>query len=666
MLGILTGMPSIVFARSSEDSLLLERIFAYPRNYTSNQLGGFTSNVYIKTHYNVARRNFTLWLIPSMYSIADGDRLLVAESYNKLRFKRRGEHESRRQVTFSTIRHNRRAMPTIADFMTPTIYDVCIFNDHILSPFNRHNSGYYRYRCSHLDTDTATVSFSPRVLKNTQLVTGIAAVHVPTGRIITVSFNGEYDMIRFHTKSTQGEVDTQSLLPKHSKTLLNFQFVGNNVNASFEAVYNCPVTLPDSLDNVFSMALMDSLRPIPLTPQEDSIYHVYTERHKPDTTVVEDTTHHFNFVKDVLQDAIGDNLVTSLRYETKNTYMRLSPILDPTYVSYSSTHGFSYKLRFRSEFRYRKDRFLEFNPWCGYNFKYDKFYFTLPLYYHYNPKRNGVLTVIYGNGNRIGSSVVMDEIRREYGDSLHLDGNNLELFDDNYLTISNSIDLARWLKFGAGVTYHRRVAYNSDEMRKWKKPRNYYSFAPMLSVSLQPWRKGPVLSADYEAGVKGVLNSFIDYERWEFDASYKLKIKPLRVFNARVGGGFYSRKNDNYFVDYMHFRDNKLPGGWDDDWSGDFQLLNSQWYNESSYYARAHVSYESPLLVASWLPLLGNIVEKERFYYSILGIEHTRPYSEVGYGLSTRFISIGLFASFLNAQYQGFGSKFTFELFRRW
>ena len=167
-------------------------------------------------------------------------------------------------------------------------------------------------------------------------------------------------------------------------------------------------------------------------------------------------------------------------------------------------------------------------------------------------------------------------------------------------------------------------------------------------------------------GIKGVLNSDIDYERWEFDGSIKYDMKPMRQINAKVGGGFYSRKNDNYFVDYMHFRDNKLPGGWDDDWSGDFQLLNSQWYNESSYYARAHVSYESPLLFTSWLPLVGHYIEKERFYLSALSIDNTRPYSELGYGFTTRLVSIGLFASFLNAEFQEFGCKFTFELFRRW
>ena len=73
MLGILTSVPGIVFSRSSTDSLVMSRIFNYPRNYTGNSISGHTTNVYIKTNYNVARRNFTLWCVPSMYSIADGN-----------------------------------------------------------------------------------------------------------------------------------------------------------------------------------------------------------------------------------------------------------------------------------------------------------------------------------------------------------------------------------------------------------------------------------------------------------------------------------------------------------------------------------------------------------------------------------------------------------------
>ena len=51
-------------------------------------------------------------------------------------------------------------------------------------------------------------------------------------------------------------------------------------------------------------------------------------------------------------------------------------------------------------------------------------------------------------------------------------------------------------------------------------------------------------------------------------------------------------------MDFANFRDNNLPEGWDDDWSGDFQLLDSRLYNESKYYVRSNITYESPLLAS--------------------------------------------------------------------
>ena len=181
--------------------------------------------------------------------------------------------------------------------------------------------------------------------------------------------------------------------------------MGNKIYSTLEAYFDCPVNLPDSVNDEFSLELMDSIRPVPLTAQERHILNEYAESRKPDTTQVADTMpRKFSFVKDVLQDAIGDNLVTSIRYRTDRTYLRLWPILNPQYVSYSSSHGLSYKLRFGAEYYFNSHRYFEFTPRLGYNFKYKKPYFTLPLYFNYNPKRNGQVQVIYGNGNRIGNA----------------------------------------------------------------------------------------------------------------------------------------------------------------------------------------------------------------------------------------------------------------------
>jgi hypothetical protein len=223
-----------------------------------------------------------------------------------------------------------------------------------------------------------------------------------------------------------------------------------------------------------------------------------------------------------------------------------------------------------------------------------------------------------------------------------------------------------WLDVETGLSLHRRVAYNPEVMDFYGKPREYRSFSPILSFKLRPWRRGPLFTLDYERGIDGINGSEIDYERWEADCSMKYSFNSIRKLNIRLGSGLYTRRGDNYFVDFSNFRDNNLPEGWDDDWTGNFQLLDSRWYNESRYYARMNLSYETPLIFCSWLPLVGHYLEKERFYASALSIDHTRPYFELGYGFTTRLFSVGLFTSMLREHFHEFECKFTFELFRRW
>ena len=101
-----------------------------------------------------------------------------------------------------------------------------------------------------------------------------------------------------------------------------------------------------------------------------------------------------------------------------------------------------------------------------------------------------------------------------------------------------------------------------------------------------------------------------------------------RSLSLRLGSGFYTQKGDHwYFVDYTNFRYNNLPGGWNDDWAGEFELLNSGWYNASDYYVRSNVTYESPALFAAWLPWVGRFIENERYYVNALMVRHLHPYT---------------------------------------
>ena len=661
--GILFCMPCMLHAKEKNDSIL-SRIFNY-RKTVNYQINGLEDNVYAKFRFNVEKRNVTLWLIPTMYVLAKDPREYIREAYSKVFFRDAHDYDINSQVLAGTIRKNRKAMPTLLDYLTPNIYDIDLYEGHILSPFNKINRHYYRYKEKRLDDGTTRLDFRPK-LYNTQLLNGYAIVDTETGRIIRTTLNGEFDMITFRTEIQQG-----ILMPQKCVTAATFRFVGNRISALFDATYHCQTSLPDSIERLSSRELMDSIRPIPLTETDKRIYETYDLEHQPDTTTIDTTTEKKKsfprVLKKIFWDTIGDQLVTPIAAESEVAEFYLSPIINPLYVRYSGSRGFSYKMKLSTRYTFSPHRYLTLKPTFGYNFKQRQFYFTAPLRMTYNPKRNGYAEIVWGNGNRISNSTVMDQINHEHLDTLDFKDTDMDKFTDNHLQVFNNIMVFDWFDIEAGIVFHQRKARNKELMRLYGVPTEYRSFAPMIGLKFSPWlNNGPVFSIDWESSFKGVFESNIDYERWEFDAQWKYKLPGLRVLNFRAGYGFYTDKNENYFLDYSNFRDNNLPEDWEDNWSGDFQLLDSRTYNESNYYVRSNVSYESPLLFATWIPYLGKYIEKERFYVSTVLVDHTRPYTELGYGFTNRYISIGLFASFLNTQFQKFGISFDFELFKRW
>lgn len=154
-----------------------------------------------------------------------------------------------------------------------------------------------------------------------------------------------------------------------------------------------------------------------------------------------------------------------------------------------------------------------------------------------------------------------------------------------------------------------------------------------------------------------------DYERIEFDAKYYLPLYALRALYFRAGGGFYTRRSNNCFLDYDYFRNSYMPEGWEDEMSGQFQLLDSRWYNESRHYARLSAAYESPMLLFSRLKFLTKIVQKERVYLNLLHVNKLGYYGEWGYGLSTPILDAAVFVAVAGHKQAGIGGKVAFRLF---
>lgn len=686
---ILLCISGNIFSKQVTDKGLesLNLIFSY-RDKHITAIDTTETQVYLKhTFKTIGKRNATLMLVPSMYSIAKGHRNYIGETIGRARVLGHRIIDMTPQLTLSTIRKNRKVMPVIIDYATPNIYGEQLFGDNVLSPFYKNNARYYRYKATALSDSLVRITFKPKI-NNTQLVTGWAIVQSNNGKIQRCHLRGTFDMIDYNINIIMD--NTHRLLPSTCSTKAKFKFLGNRIEAELTAGYSegaSPKSSPsfDKAQDVSfgkaqdvpfdklrmkkgkdlnSKMTMDSLRPMPLEDFERDIYNSYNQEIKDKERDSADVKNE-KFGEKAL-NAIDDNLLSTLRFSSANSYLKLSPLINPLELSYSNSRGLAYRIKLDAKHYFSDNQSISINPRFGYNFKIDKFFYKLPLRYNINERKESWIELLLENGNRITNSSVLDMIKDSSRDTIDFSGLGLDYFDDKQLKLHGNFYISPKLSVELGCTYHKRTAVNSHNFDSIGQTNSYNSFAPLVSVSYLPSPTMPVFTASYERSIKGVLNSNIEYEKWEMDASYKKHISGMKILNIRLGGGFYTNKSTDYFVDFSNFRENYLPEGWDDEWTGNFQLLRSQWYNASEYYLRMNASYESPLMIMSRLPLIGKYVETERFYIGVLRIQDTKPYSELGYSFTNRYFSAGVFTSFLGTKYHDIGFKFTMELFRRW
>lgn len=650
---------------------MVKRMFGYAATVDTAEMEHHEKFAYLKYRIHTNRRNAILLAVPTMFAIANGgSREYVGETYDRIVTRRFGELQATRLLERSTLPRNSRTMPTLLKYLTPTVYAEQLIDKHILSPFFARNRRYYRYRVSEFSLDQVLVKFRPR-LKNTQLVTGWARVDKQTGRVTEAAVDGEYDMVRFHLELKMGRSGVESLLPKRCDLNARFVFMGNDINAEYTSVYGLPARLLDSVPERADTTLLSRVRPIPLTPHEELLFSRLYPRADSASTDSAAAQPRTRKMVSRLWDNVGKNLLDRIKTNfgaRRQGYFRINPILNPLYFSYSKRRGFTYKFDVRGNYYFTDNSLLEWRFKSGYAFKQRQFYFTLPVTWHFDHRRGGYVRMEWGNGRQITTSAVADALKQERGDSIDWGKMNLKYFRNYSLKLVAAYNVLPRLGVQVGFLGHRRSAVDKRGFAAAGKPSEYVSAAPILGLEYRPWGpRGAVFTADYERSIKGFMKANIAYERCEIDGQYTHWLTALSALQMRVGTGFYTHKGKGWlFLDYTNFHERNIPGGWNDDWACDFELLNSNWYNASEYYARANFTYESPLLALAWIPVAGRLIEKERIYVNLLSVRKLHPYVEYGYGFTTRLFSLAAFLSQKNGRIDGFSVRMGFELFRRW
>ena len=483
---------------------------------------------------------------------------------------------------------------------------------------------------------------------------------------------GEFDLLKITMSATMCEKGALSAYPEFLNAQLRFKLLGNRFNINYFTNYMLPQTLPDSIVDSHDRALIDSLRPDKLPEHFERLYHEKDSidsigRINRDTVTVKKR----NIIKDILWYSFADHLLNSTRMDVGKTdegYVKIDPLLNPLYFGYNNSKGFTYKVKVRMVYNFNDNNEMAVNFKGGYTFKEKQFYFRLPIRWTFNKRRNAYTELMIGNGNRISSASVRERIQELNTDSINWEELNLDYFKDTHIQGIFHYDLSKHFSVHAGFIFHRRTPVDYQSFIKTNSQTDFRSFAPLVEVQWRPWGwTGAAVTANYERGIKGIARADMEYERIELDASWKKQLNPLRLISLRLGSGFYTnRAKTAYFLDYSNFNRENVPGGWNDDWSGDFQLLNNHLYNSSRYYIRSNVTYESPMLITYRIPFFGRYIESERIYVNALRSTQVNPYMEYGYGFTCRLFSMGVFVATNNWKYSGIGFQFGFELFSRW
>ena len=686
---------------------ILTRIFRSASVY-AEEVGEYKADLYMKGRLQIHKQNKIIKYVPSMFRYEKGINDYIHESISELHYTAPNIYDRKIRAVSTTFTGGNSRFFDILEFMKFNIYAPSLMEDKLLSPLNEQSSVHYYYLLDSVDYWKAGEVYKIRVIpryRSTQLLEGFFWISTKDWTIRYLDFRGKYDLIRSHIAMRMGEAEDTKYLPQLINLDIIFKFLRNNLEMNYtgwlkydEVIfkkkeemdlllrksrkYNLSNSYTLTCDTTQLVQDRDSfarIRPLPLTDWEDSLYRAFDERRwkeRGDTLPKVETKFKKNLV---YMGHLGDALISSYNVDiSKVGNITCSPLINPLLVSYSHRNGISYSQEFKYNKLFHDGRLLHIVPQIGYNFTKKELYAKMDAEYVYNPEKHGSIMINVGNGNRIYSSIVLDQLKQTPDSIFSFDGLELDYFKDVYLNLSHNIEILNGLTVWTGIAMHWRYAVNGTPEVAERVRLRYNSFAPRLRVEWTPgmyyYMNGhrkinigsryPTFLIDYERGIK-VMKNFGEYERFEFSAEQKIRVRDQHTIAYHIGGGFFTNQEDMYFVDYVNFANRNLPQGWNDDIGGTFQMLDGRWYNASRHYFRGNMTYETPFLLLYPVGRLLSFIQKERIYAGVLFMPHLNPYVELGYGVGTHLFDFGVFIGNEKGKFTSVGCKFTFELFNR-
>lgn len=477
-----TAVPqSYAEQRAYADSIMDRVIFFAP--FYERIVDEYKAELYIKGWANIRKKNHLLRFIPSMFRIKKGVREYMMETYSELHYTAPDIYDQKVKASVGTTSELWELDGRLLEYFHINIYSSTLLYDKLLSPLAANAKKYYTYYIDSIMGEAHNREFRIRFMpksKSFQLVGGYMIVSDNVWSVREIRFSGRSEMLRFNNQVRMGQVGSKDeFLPVHFNVDATFRLLGNVIDGSYTAVLDykdihqkdpaaaagrnrlkSKYDLSDSYTlltdtNAYQRdtAYFNTLRPIPLTPHEQTLYEDFFLRR--DTLLYKKKPKNKRLE---FWGQIGDALVSRYTVDfAKMGSVRCSPLINPLLLSYSGSNGFSYRQEFKYNRLFTGDRLLRVVPKLGYNFKRKEFYWSINSDFDYWPRKRAALHVSVGNGNRIYSSDVLEDLKAIPDSIFDFDQIHLDYFKDLYLHIRHSWEVVNGLTLDVGLSLHRRT-----------------------------------------------------------------------------------------------------------------------------------------------------------------------------------------------------------------
>jgi len=239
---------------------------------------------------------------------------------------------------------------------------------------------------------------------------------------------------------------------------------------------------------------------------------------------------------------------------------------------------------------------------------------------------------------------------------------NLHINFEDRIPLRNTIDFSFFDKSREWLPNHpyelehlpfeKHQALVAGVRLRWQPGQRYIEY-PWGKMPLGS--KKPVFELDYQKGIRSVLGSDVDFDKWQLSMSDKLNFKIAGEFMYKVGAGGFLNSSSVSIPDLRHFNGNQTF--YNIKYLNSFQLAPYYKYsNAEKFYVFGHAEHHFNGLLTNKIPLFNklrwNLVAGANTFY----VNRDNYYVEVFAGLEN---ILKLFrVDFVNAYQPGTGTQF--------